>query len=86
MVEGAVPTLGFTLTYLLTHELRLGADVGIGLAVALLVVRVVQRQPVQFVVNSLVGIGDRRGLRARGPARPRTCSCRASSTTRCTRS
>jgi hypothetical protein len=56
MVEGAVPTLGFTLTYLVSHELRLGLAVGIGLAVALLVVRVVQRQPVQFVVNSLVGI------------------------------
>lgn len=57
MVEGAVPTLGFTLTFLVTHELRLGLTVGISLAVALLVVRVVQRQPVQFVVNSLVGIG-----------------------------
>ena len=57
MVEGAVPTLGFTVTYLTTHELRLGLYVGIGLAVALLVARLVARQPVQFVVNSLVGIG-----------------------------
>jgi hypothetical protein len=56
VVEGALPTLGFTVTYLLTHELRLGLYVGIGLAVALLVLRVVQRQSVQFVVNSLVGI------------------------------
>jgi hypothetical protein len=56
MVEGAVPTIGFTATYLTTSELRLSLGVGIGLAVALLVVRVVQRQPVQFVVNSLVGI------------------------------
>lgn len=56
MVEGAVPTLGFTVTYLIGHDLRLGLAVGIGLAVALLAVRLVQRQSVQFVVNSLVGI------------------------------
>ena len=43
MVEGAVPTIGFTSTYLLSHELRLSLGVGIGLAVLLLVVRVVQR-------------------------------------------
>lgn len=57
MVEGAVPTLGFTVTFLVSHELRLALTVGISLAVVLLVLRVVQRQPVQFVVNSLVGIG-----------------------------
>jgi hypothetical protein len=56
MVEGAVPTLGFTVTYLIGHNLRLGLIVGIGLAVALLAVRLLQRQSVQFVVNSLVGI------------------------------
>jgi hypothetical protein len=56
MVEGAVPTLGFTVTYLIGHNLRLGLSVGIGLAVVLLAVRLVQRQSVQFVVNSLVGI------------------------------
>jgi hypothetical protein len=57
MVEGAVPTLGFTITYLVGgHNLRLGLTVGIGLAVVLLAVRLVQRQSVQFVVNSLVGI------------------------------
>lgn len=57
MLEGALPTLGFTLTYLPTRELRLALGIGISLAVVLLVVRVVQRQPVKFVVNSLVGIG-----------------------------
>lgn len=57
MVEGAVPTLGFTVTFLLTHDLRLGLTIGIGLAVVLLLVRVLQRQKVQFVVNSLIGIG-----------------------------
>ncbi len=57
MLEGAVPTVGFTVTYLPTHQLRLALTVGVGLAVVLLVVRIAQRQPVQFVVNSLVGIG-----------------------------
>ena len=57
MVEGAVPTLGFTVTYLVSHDLQLGLTVGIGLAVALLALRLVQRQSVQFVVNSLIGIG-----------------------------
>src|ERR671933_199665 len=38
--EGAVPTLGFSL----------------GLAIVLLLVRLVQRSTVQFVLNSLVGI------------------------------
>jgi hypothetical protein len=57
MFEGAVPTIGFTLTYLPTHELKPALAVGIGLAVVLLVVRIIARQPVQFVVNSLVGIG-----------------------------
>jgi hypothetical protein len=56
MLEGALPTIGFTATYVPTRDLRLALTIGIGLAVALLVLRVVQRQPVQFVVNSLVGI------------------------------
>lgn len=56
MVEGALPTIGFTVTYLATRELRLALTVGVAMAVVLLVARLVQRQPVQFVVNSLVGI------------------------------
>jgi hypothetical protein len=56
MVEGALPTLGFTLTYITTRELKLALAVGGGLAVTLLLVRIVQRQSVQFVVNSMVGI------------------------------
>jgi Protein of unknown function (DUF3159) len=56
MLEGAVPTVGFTVTYVVTHLLRPSLIVGVSLAVCLLVVRLAQRQPVQFVVNSLVGI------------------------------
>jgi uncharacterized protein DUF3159 len=57
MVEGAVPTIAFTVTYVLTHELRTSLILSVCLAVLLLAVRIAQRQPVQFVVNSLIGIG-----------------------------
>lgn len=57
MAESAVPTIGFTLTWLSTRELRLSLSIGIALAVVLLLVRVMQRQSPQFVLNSLVGIG-----------------------------
>lgn len=56
MVESAIPTLGFTLSYVLTHELRLALWSGAGLALVLLALRLVQRQTVQFVLNSLFGI------------------------------
>ncbi|MDO9377500.1 MAG: DUF3159 domain-containing protein [Nocardioidaceae bacterium] len=57
MLEGAVPTIAFTITYLLTREVRTALIVGGSLAAVLLVVRLVQRQNPQFVVNALVGIG-----------------------------
>jgi hypothetical protein len=56
IAEGAVPTLGFTVAWIATHELRLALGISFGLATALLLVRVVQRSTVQFVLNSLVGI------------------------------
>jgi hypothetical protein len=56
IVEGAVPTLGFTVSWITTHELRLALGVSIGLAITLLAVRIVQRSTVQFVLNSLFGI------------------------------
>jgi hypothetical protein len=57
IVESAVPTIGFTLSYVVSSNLRASLTISISLAVVLLVVRLVQRQPVQFVLNSLVGIG-----------------------------
>src|SRR3954462_14492103 len=57
IVEGAVPTLGFTVTWIASHHLKLALAVSVGLAVTLLVVRIVQRSTVQFVFNSLFGIG-----------------------------
>jgi hypothetical protein len=56
MLEGAIPTLGFTVSWIVTHDLRLSLILSGTLAVTLLAVRVVQRSTVQFVVNSLVGI------------------------------
>jgi len=57
MVEAAVPTAAFTLTWVSTRELRLALVASVSLAVVLLAVRMVQRQNPQFVLNSLFGIG-----------------------------
>ncbi len=57
IVESAVPTLGFTVTWVVSHDLRLSLVVPAVLALVLLLIRVVQRSTVKFVLNSLVGIG-----------------------------
>ncbi|HSF27209.1 MAG TPA: DUF3159 domain-containing protein [Actinomycetes bacterium] len=57
MVEAAVPTVVFTLTWILREDLPLALWLGAGSAAVLLVVRLATRQTVQFVLNSLVGIG-----------------------------
>ena len=57
MVESAVPTAGFTLTWILVHELRTALVVGGVAAGLLLAVRLLQRQPVQYVLNAVFGIG-----------------------------
>jgi hypothetical protein len=56
IVEGALPTLGFTVTWISTHDLQLSLVIAGALAVVLLVVRLAQRSTVQFVFNSMVGI------------------------------
>jgi hypothetical protein len=56
MLEAAVPTIAFTVTFLTTDSLRNGLVLSITTAVVLLAIRLVQRSTVQFVVNSLVGI------------------------------
>jgi hypothetical protein len=56
MLEGAVPTLGFTVSWISSHDLRLSLAISGALAVALLMLRLVQRSTVQFVVNSMIGI------------------------------
>lgn len=57
MIEAAIPTLAFTLTWVSLRELRLALGLSLALAVGLLVVRLAQRQTPQFVLNSLFGIG-----------------------------
>ena len=62
MLEGAVPTLLFTIIYLATRDdlgsrgLHLALAVSVASAVALLVVRLVQRSTVQYCLNALFGI------------------------------
>lgn len=57
VVESAVPTVLFTVSWIASHDLRLSLIVSVSAAVALLLVRIVQRSSVQFVLNALFGIG-----------------------------
>ncbi|MFD1827671.1 MULTISPECIES: DUF3159 domain-containing protein [Mumia] len=56
MLEAAVPTIGFTVSWIVTRDLKLALWISGSLAVALLAVRLVQRSTTQFVLNSLFGI------------------------------
>ncbi|WP_229051220.1 DUF3159 domain-containing protein [Aeromicrobium sp. Leaf350] len=53
VVESAVPSLAFLVSWLTTEDLRQSIYVAVGVAVVLLVVRLAQRSTPQFVVNSL---------------------------------
>jgi hypothetical protein len=57
MIEAAVPTLTFTVTWLTTRELNVALVASVGVAMVELVARLVQRSTVKFCVNALVGIG-----------------------------
>ena len=57
MLEAAVPTIAFTVSYLTTRNLQLALIVSVSAALVLLALRLVQRSTPQFVINSLVGIG-----------------------------
>jgi hypothetical protein len=54
--EGIVPTVGFTLTWVTTEQLKLALAVGGGGALVVLVIRLVQRSSVQYVLNAVVGV------------------------------
>ncbi|MDS1268832.1 DUF3159 domain-containing protein [Lipingzhangella sp. LS1_29] len=70
MVETAIPTVLFTITYLVLQDrpglrefgllddpaLEWALGLGIGAALLLVVVRLLQRSQVQYVINSLIGI------------------------------
>jgi hypothetical protein len=57
MLEAAIPTIAFTVLFLTTHDLKVAVAVSVGCAAVLLVIRVAQRSSIQFVLNSLFGIG-----------------------------
>ncbi len=56
VLEAAVPTIGFTVAWIATNQLKLSLGIGAGLAIVLLVVRLAQKSTVQFVLNSIFGI------------------------------
>ena len=57
MLEAAVPTLVFTVVFVSTKDLRLAVTLSVGTVLVLLLVRLAHRSTVQFVLNSLLGIG-----------------------------
>lgn len=57
IAESAAPTIAFTISWIVTEDLRRSLIISIGLAVALLLIRIVQRSNIQFVFNAAVGIG-----------------------------
>jgi energy-converting hydrogenase Eha subunit E len=56
MVEAAVPTIGFTLVFLVSHELKPAVYIAVAMAAVMMVIRLIQRSSVQFVVNAFFGI------------------------------
>ncbi|GII91992.1 DUF3159 domain-containing protein [Sinosporangium siamense] len=56
IVEAAVPTATFTLSWVITEHLQTSLIISVSLAVLLVVARLVQRSTVQFVINGLIGI------------------------------
>jgi hypothetical protein len=57
ILEAAAPTISFTASYLTTKNVQIAIGISVSFAVVLLGARLYQRTTVQFVVNSLVGIG-----------------------------
>ena len=57
MLEAAVPTILFTIAFVVGRDLRVSLAVSVAAALVLLAVRLASRGTVQFVLNSLVGIG-----------------------------
>ena len=57
MLEAAAPTITFTFTYIASKELWLAIGLSVAIALGMLLLRLVQRQTVQYVFNALLGIG-----------------------------
>ncbi|MBF4160976.1 DUF3159 domain-containing protein [Nocardioides sp. CBS4Y-1] len=56
MVEAAIPGIVFTVTYLVTKDLRTTLIAAGGAAAVAVVLRLVQRQTLQFAMNAVFGI------------------------------
>jgi hypothetical protein len=56
VLEGVVPTLGFTLTWIITHWLELALAIGAAGVLVVLVLRLVQRSTIQYALNAVFGI------------------------------
>ncbi|HUR01783.1 MAG TPA: DUF3159 domain-containing protein [Nonomuraea sp.] len=56
IIEAAVPTIAFTLSWIFTEDLKISLIISVSLAVVLLLARIAQRSTPQFVINSLIGI------------------------------
>ncbi|MFG1683239.1 DUF3159 domain-containing protein [Nonomuraea sp. NPDC049269] len=56
IIEAAVPTIAFTLSWIFTEDLKMSLIISVSLAVVPLLVRIAQRSTPQFVINSLIGI------------------------------
>lgn len=57
MLEAAIPTVAFTLLFVLLHDLRTAILGSVAVVVVLTVIRIVQRSTIQFCFNALLGIG-----------------------------
>jgi hypothetical protein len=57
MAEAGIPGLVFTILWLTTKDLRLALIAAGGVAVAALLIRLLERSTVQYVVNAIVGVG-----------------------------
>jgi hypothetical protein len=57
MVEAAIPTITFTLTYVATKQIGLAIGLSLVFALLMLGIRLAQKGSVQYVLNALVGIG-----------------------------
>jgi hypothetical protein len=56
ILEAIVPTLGFTVTWIVTHWLELSLAIGGAGVLVVVVVRLVQRSSIKYVMNAVVGI------------------------------
>jgi hypothetical protein len=57
LVESSIPVTIFVIMNVVTHNLRLSLIASVGVAVAIAVLRLLQRRPVRHAVNGLIGIG-----------------------------